>query len=64
MNFDFTYKSLVELLNKDGVNSKGILRSAFDQASLIDLQILVKSINEEIRTKLVQKEKAYGGNNI
>jgi len=64
MNFDFTYKSLVELLNKDGVNSKGILRSAFDQASLIDLQILARSINEEIRTKLVQKEKAYGGNNI
>lgn len=64
MNFDFTYKSLVDLLNKDGVNSKGILRSAFDQASLIDLQILARSINEEIRTKLVQKEKAYGGNNI
>lgn len=59
MNFDFTYKSLVELLNKDGVNSKGILRSAFQQASLIDLQILARSINEEIRTKLVQKEKAY-----
>lgn len=64
MNFDFTYKSLIELLTKDGINSKGILKKAFDQASLIDLQILARSINEEIRTKLVQKEKAYGGNNI
>lgn len=64
MNFDFTYKSLIELLTKDGINSKGILKKAFDQASLIDLQILARSINEEIRTKLVQKEKAYVGNNI
>lgn len=64
MNFDFTYKSLVELLNKDGVNSKGILRSAFDQASLIDLQILARSIDEEIRSKCMEKGIAYGRNNI
>lgn len=64
MNFDYTYKSLVELLNNDGVNSKGILRNAFNQASLIDLQILSRSINEEIRSKCMEKEKAYGGNSI
>ena len=64
MNFDFTYKSLIELLTKDGINSKGILKKAFDQASLIDLQILARSINEEIRSKCLEKGIAYGRNNI
>lgn len=50
--FDFTLTGLKKLLNTEGINSKGILKKAFDNARIVDLQKLKKSIDEEINNKV------------
>lgn len=51
MQFELTYKGILALLNKDGINSKGILKNALEQATIGDLEQLKSSIQEEINKK-------------
>ena len=46
--FDFTLNGLKRLLEKDGVNSKGVLKNALKNAKTIDLKKLKDSIQVEI----------------
>ncbi len=50
--FDFTLDGLIELLNTDGINSKGILKQSFKNARIIDLQKFKESIQKEIDKKV------------
>lgn len=49
--FDFTLKGFLDLLNTEGINSKGILKQAFNEAKTSDLLVFRNSINEEIRIR-------------
>ncbi len=50
--FDFTLDGLIELLNTDGINSKGILKQSFKHARIVDLQKFKESIQKEIDKKV------------
>lgn len=45
--FDYSFKSLVELLSKDGSNTKGLLRNALIRANGEELRALSLSIFQE-----------------
>lgn len=52
-----TFKWIIKELSKDGCNSKKIVRESLENASIHDLQILKRSIQEEIRNKNLIEER-------
>lgn len=53
MEFELTYKGILALLNKDGINARGKLKKALEQATIKDLTTLKRSIQEEINQREV-----------
>ncbi len=53
MEFELSYRGIITLLNKDGINYKGKLKKALEQATIMDLELLKRSIQEEINKRKV-----------
>ena len=51
-----TLKWIIDNLNQSGVNSKGTVLKALQEANLSDLMELRRSINEEINKKMLNGE--------
>ena len=53
-DFDFTYKGLIELLSKDGRNTKGTILKALKGAKTQELEKLAHSIMNEVSVRKIQ----------
>ncbi len=51
MEFELSYKGIIALLSKDGINARGKLKKALEKATILDLQLLNRSIQEEINKR-------------
>ena len=51
-----TIKWIIDTLKLNGINSKGTVLKALQEANLSDLMELRRSINEEINKKMMESE--------
>lgn len=62
MEFELTYNGILTLLNKDGINARGKLKKALEQATTHDLRMLKRSIQEEINKREVLTDARVSSN--
>lgn len=51
-----TIQWIIDTLKQNGINSKGIVLKALQEANSIELMELRRSINEEINKKMMESE--------